>query len=141
MSWIRTGIFISLTLVASTLPANAVSAPLIPSAPADAAARPASPQNEPGSNSPEQSAPKKNPVDSGPVMQAACQMDVVKTATTRPHGNNGPQLIAGIIERLLTAWKPSPAIGQDLLSHAVRVPEHAHEWLTCRYPHAPPALA
>lgn len=141
MPWIRTGVFITLTLVASTLPANALSP--LPTSPSQAtASQNAVPQGETkNTRPPAQSDSKKNPVDPGPVMQAACQMDVSKAANTRPLGNGGPHLVVGILQNLLTAWKPSPALGQDLQSHAARVHENAHEWLTCRYPNAPPVLA
>ncbi len=140
MAWIRMGVFISLTLVATTLPAGGASTP----APARArhcatGGLPASVPNAPA-HSPTPARPSQAPNDSGLLLQAASQMDVWKSAPTRPLGHSGPQLIATIGQAAPAVWKPSPSAGRDLLSNAVRVQEHAREWLTCRYPNAPPAL-
>jgi hypothetical protein len=68
-------------------------------------------------------------------------LDVWKSAPTRPLGHSGQQLIATLAQATPAVWKPSPAAGQDLQSNAARVREHTREWLTCRYPNAPPCLA
>lgn len=79
--------------------------------------------------------------DQGLLLQAPIQMDVWKSAPTRPMGSSGPQLLAVVIQASARVWKPSAGLAQDLQSHAARVHEHAREWLNCRYPNAPPVSA
>ncbi|HOA73785.1 MAG TPA: hypothetical protein PL151_11345 [Phycisphaerae bacterium] len=157
MAWIRMGVFICLTLVASTLPADGSSAPAAPSKPVPEAALPHSVPTAPDAAAGQDARPgqpgrgpatpaqptdsKPVPSDPGPMLQAAPQMDVSRSAPTRPTGGSGSHLLAMLAVPTPAAWKPSPGLGQDLQSHAARVHEHAREWLTCRYPHAPPARA
>jgi len=146
MGWMRTGAFICLTLVATTLPVSALAAPWGRSRPAAKASAPdqtadgAAPADsglpKAGDSSPESREAPDNPA---PVLQAPCQMDVSRTAPARPLGNSGPELSAPAVQAAPEFSKLSPLAGGDLQSSAGRVHEHAREWLTCRYPNAPPA--
>lgn len=149
MTWIRMGVFVALTLVATTLPASGRVAPVQQVAPAAAPTQdpPTSPAGVPADTSaPAQGEPgspaRSKPVQSDPglLIQAAPQMDVWKSAPTRPMGSSGPQMVAAIASLPTASWQLSATPGQDLQTHATRVHEHAREWLVDRYPNAPPRL-
>jgi len=85
MSWTRTGIFITLTLVATTLPTNGHMA--LPDSKPTGAAEPAPGERQRGPAQDQPSSPtdsngktparsqNKAPEGSGPFIQAACQVD------------------------------------------------------------------
>lgn len=141
MGWTRTGIFTLLTLAAATLPVSGEVAPA-PKTAADQAPIPVSSgcPDQPSPPQPDERSPAGTaPQDGRLLIQAASQIDCGRSASARPLGNSGPQPLAAADPAVAAAWKPSAGTSHDLQSHAARVHEHAREWLTCRYPNAPPA--
>ncbi len=122
MSWTRTGIFITLTLVATTLPTNGHMA--LPDSKPTGAAEPAPGERQRGPAQDQPSSPtdsngktparsqNKAPEGSGPFIQAACQVDFSGAVPQAAMVNNGPQLMATLTAGLVAPWKPSPALNR-----------------------------
>ncbi|MBI4580250.1 MAG: hypothetical protein HY718_11140 [Planctomycetes bacterium] len=147
MAWIRTITFVSLTLVATTLPVSARTAPAPARAPspgpcdgarAGTAGDPDSSHRRTVPTSSSQDGKASSP--SEVILEAAPNSDVWKSAPARPVNGDGPPAGAvGVLGNSAVdrAWRPTIHFGvpRAALDHRA----DAEAWLWCRYPHAPPA--
>jgi len=133
MSWMRTGILISLTLVASSLPAQSSMTPAVSlrSQTSDVPAEPTkSHSNRPHSND-------------AVLDVAPTNTDMWTGPTVRLEPNPGSS--AHTIGLLPTSWEhsvPTLAVGRFicLVDHSA-LPTQSHAWLIDRYPQPPPHVA